>query len=109
MHNRVGDDGGFTHDDVFPVIERLIREQFQKTRDYVSHAELTAALLSDEMGRKLIAIAKLRGNDWSDQDWANNMIAWFSQRITRGNTDYTGLFTRAKIKGRWAYKPLAAS
>lgn len=39
----------------------------------------------------------------------SNMVSWFSQRITIGESDWAEGFEGTKIDGLWAYKPIARS
>ena len=42
-------------------------------------------------------------------EWtAHNMVAWFSQRITVGESDWADQFERQKTDGKWAYRPKAS-
>src|SRR5687768_3465590 len=98
--------GKFEHDEAFPVIARLIEVTFRATGDFVRHDQLIAAILNDAAANALVDAA--RGTDEKSRRWwASNMKQWFSQRITVEASDYQSLFDRKRIKGAWAYKPIA--
>ena len=97
------------HADIFPVVARIITQWSAWTHDFVSHDEITAALLTDAEGAALIAAAKAQLEEPQTEEWiAHNMVAWFSQRITVGESDWTDQFERKKIDGKWAYRRKAA-
>ncbi len=56
---------------------------------------------------KLVATHNLedRTADWI----AHNMVAWFSQRITVGESDWAARFDREKRNGKWAYRSRVAT
>ena len=96
----------FSQEDTEPVIAGLIRELAGDPPAFVTHEQLTAALLTDAAGRRIIARAReLQGDNRSREVIAANMVAWFSQRITTGQSDYTRAFDRRKIARAWAYRP----
>jgi hypothetical protein len=51
------------------------------------------------------AVVQQRGN--TPERIAINMVAWFSQRITVGNSPWAARFERTKIDYRCAYKPIS--
>jgi hypothetical protein len=94
--------------DVFPVIASVIEELYENSRRPVTADQIAAGLLTRAEGYSLVNAArgvqvKPRTHDWL----AGNMVAWFSQRITMGQSEWAAAFERRKIKGRWAYWPLA--
>ena len=96
----------FSQEDTEPVIAGLIRELAGDPPAFVTHEQLTAALLTDAAGRRIIARAReLQGDNRSREVIAANMVAWFSQRITVGNSPHAHAFERKKIGGAWAYRP----
>ncbi|HEV7221483.1 MAG TPA: GDP-mannose 4,6-dehydratase [Pirellulales bacterium] len=101
---------GFTHDDVFPVIARLIRQSVSDAEGFVSHQDLVEALLADPMGEKLIDAARAdRDKDRSAAWWASNMVQWFSQKITAGASDHARDFERVHREDGYAYRPARPS
>lgn len=63
-------------------------------------------MLSDLEGANLIKIALEEGDESHTAEWiAHNMVAWFSQRISVGESDWKERFDRIKIDGKWAYRP----
>jgi hypothetical protein len=98
----------FSHENVFPVIARLITTIHQATQTIVSHDELVEAMLNDGQGMALTASAcdaddEKKSAKW----WASNMVQWFSQRITEDDSEYTNRYERTKIDGAWAYRPIS--
>ena len=100
------DEPSFKHDETEPIIAGLIRQLAGDPPDYVTHDALVAALLADPAARRLVARAReLQGDGRSREAIAANMVAWFSQRITTGQSDFARAFDRRKIAGAWAYRP----
>jgi hypothetical protein len=96
------------HADVFPVIARIIEDRYTSKRDFVTHDEITASLVSDVEAASSIAQAMHdRDGGHTPDGVAGNMVAWFSQRITVGQSDWEHRFDRIKIDDKWAYKPKA--
>ncbi|MDP6721715.1 MAG: hypothetical protein QGF59_23810, partial [Pirellulaceae bacterium] len=92
--------------DVFPIIAQIIRDSHAKECRYITHDEITAGLLADPAATVIIAEAQTESGETRSLEWlAHNMVAWFSQRITVGQTDWDKTFDRQEIKGKWAYKP----
>jgi len=89
---------------VFPIIARVIADTSAARTDYVSAREIAELLLKDPEGRAAIESARPGLPERSDQWIASNMVAWFGQRITTGQSDWAGDFERVKVRGVWAYK-----
>jgi len=103
-------EAGFTHDDAFPVIARLIRQAASDSERFISHQELVEALLSDSIGAKFIDAARAgRDDDRSAAWWASNMVQWFSQKITAGASGFARDFEREHRPDGYAYRPLRPS
>jgi len=94
------------HDEIFPLIENIIG----RTRGgWILSYEIGYALLRYKRSRSLVEDAAQRqGNPL---EWvACNMVAWYSQRITRGTWDSP--FIRQRVKRmthfnrspQWAYR-----
>jgi len=93
--------------DVFPVIARVIEQAYREHQRFISAQEIAARLLHDTEGRNLVEAAGEQQQDKQSLEWlASNMVSWFSQRITVGESDWARAFERTKIDGLWAYKPL---
>jgi hypothetical protein len=98
------------HADIFPVVARIIVERFASTHGFVTHDDITAALLADAESGGLIAAAKVQLEEPQSEEWiAHNMVAWFSQRITVNESNWADQFERMKISGKWAYRPKTPS
>ncbi len=95
------------HADVFPVIARIIETASAESGSaYVTHDQITSSLLADTEGSTLISAARVELDGDRTAEWiAHNMVAWFSQRITVGESDWADRFDRQKIDGKWAYRP----
>ncbi len=94
------------HADVFPVIARCIEQAFQENQRFITAQEIALRLLEDSEGRNLVETARDQQEKVESADWlASNMVAWFSQRITVGESDWASAFDRTKIDGVWAYRP----
>jgi hypothetical protein len=93
--------------DVFPVIARIIEQSYREHQRFISAHEIAARLLQEVDGRNLVEAAFEQQEDKQSLEWlANNMVSWFSQRITVGESDWARAFERTKIDGLWAYKPI---
>lgn len=92
--------------DVFPIVARIIEQAYHEHRRFITAQEIASRLLQDTEGRHLVEAAQEQQEDKPSLKWlAGNMVSWFSQRITVGESDWTQAFERTKIDGRWAYKP----
>jgi hypothetical protein len=92
--------------DVFPVIARIIETTFQEQQRFVTAQEIAVQLLLDHEGRCLIEAAYEQQEHDHSLEWlASNMVSWFSQRITVGESDWSNRFDRMKVDGFWAYQP----
>jgi hypothetical protein len=64
--------------------------------------------LQDSEGRNLVEAAREQQQDQQSPEWrASNMVSWFSQRITVGESDWERAFERRRVDCLWAYKPCA--
>ena len=90
--------------DAFPVIVRVIDNAYQVHRRFITAQEIAAGLLKDSEGRNLIAAAQEHQGEKQALEWlATNMVAWFSQRITVGESEWAQAFERTKVDdGSWA-------
>jgi ABC-type sugar transport system ATPase subunit len=92
--------------DVFPIIAQTIRDLHANEKGFVTHDQIAAALLADPAAAKIIEQAQQESDKERTIEWfAHNMVAWFSERITVGQSDWDNAFDRMKIDGKWAYKP----
>src|SRR5205807_8674191 len=95
------------HVDVFPIIARVIDQACREHQRFITAQEIAARLLQDSEGRNLVEAAREQQQEQQSQEWlASNMVSWFSQRITVGESDWARAFERTKIDGLWAYKPV---
>jgi hypothetical protein len=94
--------------DVFPVIARVIEQAYREYQRFVTAQEIAARLLQDTEGRNLVEAAREQQEEKQSLEWlTSNMVSWFSQRITIGESEWARAFERTKIDGLWAYKPIA--
>jgi hypothetical protein len=98
------------HADVFPIIARVIEGANRELQRFVTAEEIAKQLLKHAEARNLLQAARERQEEKQSLAWlASNMVAWFSQRITVGESKWKRAFERKKIDGRWAYKPAASA
>jgi hypothetical protein len=78
-----------------------------KVPTFVTHDELVRGLLGDPIGRQAVDAARRTGGDagWSREQWASNMVQWFSQRVTARTSPYRDRYEREKQNRKWAYRP----
>jgi hypothetical protein len=95
------------HADVFPVIARVIETAYREHQRFITSQEIATRLLQDTEGRTMVEAAREQHQDQQSLEWlASNMVSWFSQRITVGESDWARTFERTKTDdGLWAYKP----
>jgi len=93
--------------DVFPIIDRIIEQAYRDHQRFITGQKITTRLLQDSEGRNLVEAAREQQEEKQSLEWlASNMVSWFSQRITVGESDWAPTFERTKIDGLWAYKPV---
>ena len=98
------------HADVFPIIARIIEDAHRELQRFVTAQEIATRLLQDSEARNLVEVAREQQEEKQSLEWlASNMVSWFSQRITVGESEWAKAFERTKIDGLWAYKPVAAA
>ena len=96
--------------DVFPIIAQVIRDEYAQKERFVTHDEIIARLLAHPEAVHLIEQAHEQQDKQRSHEWlAHNMVAWFSERITVGQSDWANEFNREKIDDKWAYKPQNAT
>jgi hypothetical protein len=96
------------HADVFPIIARTIADAHRELQRFATAQEIAARLLQDAEARNLVEAARGQQEEKQSLEWlASNMVSWFSQRITVGESDWAQAFERTKIDGLWAYQPVA--
>ena len=96
--------------DVFPVIARVIEAAYREDQHFTTAQEIATRLLQDPEGHSIVEAAHEQQQEQQSLEWlASNMVSWFSQRITVGESDWARAFERTKIDGLWAYKPSVAA
>lgn len=96
----------FTYDEAFPVIAQMIMLAARvEPEKFAPHDVIVDLLLADETGAAIVARAR-SNSSWADnREVASNMVAWFSQQISIGRSEWLELFERERIEGAWAYRP----
>ena|SRR5947199_5136288 len=96
------------HHEIFPIIAHVIERQYRGDEQYIPAHEIAAELLRDPEAMAIITRAQSQQTKgWSAGRLARNMVAWFSQQITVGDSPWASRFERTKIDDRWAYRPPA--
>jgi predicted HNH restriction endonuclease len=105
----------WVQDVAFPIIGRAIERSSRNPEKAVSRKEIIQLLLRDDYSRRLIETAYRRiDRKKSIEQYAGNMVDWFSQRWTVGDSKWLSLFSKfkraeRKIDGCWAYIPTTLS
>jgi hypothetical protein len=87
--------------DVFPIIARIIEQAHQQVHRFVTAKTIADRLLEDAEGRRLVEEARDLQEEKQSLEWlASNMVAWFSARITAGESDWSRAFQRTKGEER---------
>ncbi len=95
--------------DAFPIIARLIEAAYRERHRFITAQEIAVLLLQDAEARNLVEAARDQQEEKQSLQWlASNMVSWFSQRITVGESEWSQIFERTKIDGLWAYRPVTA-
>jgi putative restriction endonuclease len=98
------------HADAFPIIARVIADAHRELQRFVTAQEIATRLLQDDEARNLVEVAREQQEEKQSLELlATNMVAWFSQRITVGESEWAKQFERTKINDLWAYKPDTAA
>lgn len=85
----------------------MIEQAYPERQRFITSQEIAARLLEDTAGRSLVEAAHGQQDEKKQsREWlAGNMVSWWSQRITVGDSDWSRAFERTKINGLRAYKP----
>jgi predicted HNH restriction endonuclease len=97
----------------FPIIASAIESLCRDPDKFVSRQEIVQLLLRDNRSQIETAYEQTK-RTLSIEQYAGNMVDWFSQKWTVGDQEWLGLFGRfvrseEKIDGCWAYKPSTPS
>ena len=96
----------FSHSEVFPLVARLIVRLAKEADGSVGHRMIVSALIGDPEGAEVIERAKSRTALPDADSVASNMVAWFSQQISVGQSPWADFFVRERREGAWAYTPI---
>ena len=103
-------ESSWKHVDLFPIIARIIEVAPGDHQGFVGAQEIAERLLRDAEGRNFVELAhEQQAEKQSLEQLATNMVSWFSQRITIGDSDWAAAFERKKINDLWAYRPVRPS
>ena len=91
----------YRHDEVFPVIARIIDEFSQGSTGYVKHDKIVNSMLVEP---ELQIVLDRRPKHRSRDSWASNMVQWFSEKITMGQSKWRYDFDRQQVDGKWEYR-----
>jgi predicted HNH restriction endonuclease len=100
-------------DTTFPIIASAIEHLHRAPEKFVSRQEIAQLLMLNS--RRLVETAyEKTACKMSIEEYAGNMVDWFSARWTAGDQKWLSLFTKLersekKIDGYWAYKPVTPS
>ena len=81
------------HADVFPIIAHIIEQTYREQQRSITAQEVASRLLEDAAGRDLAEAAHEQHEEkQSLKRLASNMVSWFSQRVTVGESDWAQAF-----------------
>ncbi len=104
---KTGESPAWKQSDVFPIIAEVIGQLYQQHRRFITAREISTHLLLNSKGRTFVAAADEARKNKKTLEWeAGKMVAWFSARISSGETEWVCAFERTRIEGQWAYKPI---
>jgi hypothetical protein len=98
----------FKHDEVFPMIEKVLKDYSQHSTAYMEERDIVTAMIGDQQGRVILEqLPKHHPVSW----WAHNMVAFFSKTITENKTVPSRFmkFKRMKMAGKLAYRVRSAA
>ena len=61
----------FKHDEVFPIIEKVVKNYSQHSTDYMEEGDIVKAMIGDEQGRVILEQLPNHSVSWR----AHNMVA----------------------------------
>lgn len=99
----------FTHAEVCPLVAGLILRAAKQSEAFVTHDALVSMVLDDKRGAEIVSRARIKSSWPDDRSAASNMVAWFSQQISVGRSEWADFFVRERIEGAWAYRLAAAA
>lgn len=98
----------FKQVDVFPAVERVVREKYREHAIFITHGELVKAVAGEPEIQAVIRRLSSSRRNLRASSIVSNIVAWFSQQITVGRSQYAPYFSRKRIGGVWAYRPVTA-
>src|SRR6185369_5518639 len=98
----------------FPIIASAIERLYRsESGDFISKRQIGPLLLREKQSRaKIEALYKKQPRKLSLEQYAGNLVQWFSQRWTTDPTgEWLSLFSKfersnTKVDGCWAYRPV---
>jgi len=92
---------------IAPVIGQIIHEQFARTGNYVTRAEIVDGLITRPEMRTFLTEAHQNTTGlFTFEEYVGNQVDFFSKGITEGYSPYAYQFDQERIDGKWAYKPI---
>lgn len=104
-----GSTPSFTHAEICPLVARLIVGAAKQSHAFVTHDVLVSMVLDDKLGAEIVARARAKSSWPDDRSAASNMVAWFSQQISVGRSEWADFFVRERLDGAWAYRVAPAA
>jgi len=85
-------------------ISRVIRRINTKSSTWAHHGSIVDGLLKDPEANLFVKTAnELQQSDWTSQQTASNMVAWWSQKYTVDRNPYKDEFLRMKVDQKYSY------
>ena len=98
----------FKQAEVFPAVARVVRDKYRQNARFIRHSELVKALAREPEIQTVISRLSTSRRDLRAHGIVSNILAWFSQQITIGRSEYAAWFSRKRVGGAWAYRPVTA-
>src|SRR5438046_2339187 len=98
----------FNQAEVFPAVARVVQNRYRASEAFITHGELVKALSAEPEVRAVVNRLATSRRKLRERLIISNIVAWFSQQITVGKSDYAPFFTRKRLGGAWAYRPITA-
>lgn len=91
----------FRHAEAFPLIAAMILNLAKEHPSrWITHRALVDRFLSDREGAALLERVRAKSSFADDRSTASNMIAWFSERVSVGRSEWAELFERKRPPGQ---------
>ena len=91
--------------EVFPIIVDVVQKMPGGKDGFRSHEAIVGGLLEYPISMALIVAARASNKLPDDRAIASNMLAFFSQKITMGQSPWGSYFERIKQGATYSYRP----